>query len=82
MPYTGIIKNQVVVLEEGVLLPEGTKVTVFPENNEVRRKELREKWNRFDEGAERVFQQLLAEVGTTSDSVEILRRLRDARADR
>jgi hypothetical protein len=80
MPYTGIIRNQVVVLDRGIVLPEGMKVVVIPEDDVAQRKALREKWNRFDEGAEKVFQQLLIEVGTTSDSVEILRQLREERA--
>ncbi len=82
MSYRGIIRNNVVVLEQDTRLPEGTKVIIIPEYDEIRRKELREKWDRFDEGAEKVFQYLLSEVGMTSDSAKILRQLREERADR
>ena len=83
MPYKGVIKNKVVVLEDGASLPEGTKVTIVPEeDNDVQKKELQEKWRKFNEGTEKVYQRLLSEVGITSDSVEILRQLREERAKR
>ncbi len=82
MLYQGVIRNQVVVLEKGISLPEGTKVRVIPEKDEARRKELQATWDRFDEGAEEVFQYLLSEIGTTSDSAEILRQLRNERTNR
>jgi len=82
MQYKGVIRNNVVALEEDTVLPEGTQVIIIPKGDEIRRKELRTKWDKFDEGAEKVFQYLLSEIGKTSDSVEILRQLREERANR
>jgi hypothetical protein len=37
----------------------------------------REQWRKFNEGAEQVLQRLSTDVGTTSDSVTLLRTIRN-----
>jgi len=82
MPYKGVVKNTVVVLEGGVLLPEGIAVTVIPEDEAAGTVTHREQWRRFNVGADRVLEQLRAKVGTTSDSTDIIRQLREEQASR
>lgn len=71
MTYRGIVKGNVIVLEDEATLPEGTRVSVIPEEQVITLKEWLEK-------ARRVREQL----PETSDSVEILRQLREGRASR
>jgi len=79
--YKGVVKDSVIVLENGVKLPEGTEVEVTVQgwwmSEEARRnatdKESFRKWlarcNKHREQME-----------VTTDSVEIIREMRDARS--
>ena len=79
MTYAGTAHGRVVELEDGVELPEGTRVRVIPDEH-------------FDNGeGEQGFDlsQWLEEtrkfretLPVTSDSVDILRRIREERASR
>lgn len=79
MTYKGIIKGKMVVLEGDVILPEWTRVTVIPEETDtinISKPSLTLKtW--LQEA-----RQIRSQLPTTSDSVEILRQLREERADR
>ena len=79
MIYKGIVKGKVIQLEDEVTLPDGMRVTVTPE----------------EPIASRVLQpsiplqawlhearQVRAQLPKTSDSVDILRQLREGRARR
>jgi len=83
MGYKGVVKDSVIVLEEGVKLPEGTEVEVTTQgwwmSEEARRnatdKESFRKWlarcNKHREQME-----------LTTDSVQVIREMREARANR
>ncbi|MCS6804761.1 MAG: hypothetical protein RMM98_13270 [Acidobacteriota bacterium] len=76
MTYKGIVRGSRVELEEGAILPEGTHVSVIPEksasaNGPEGPLSLRE-WLQQA-------RQLRARIPQTSDSVEILRQLREGR---
>lgn len=76
--YKGISKGRVIELVDGAKLPEGVRVSVIPEESAstVPHRTLRlAEWLRE---ARRV----RAQLPETSDSVEILRRLREERASR
>jgi hypothetical protein len=77
--YRGIVKGKMVVLEGDVILPEGTRVSVTPEETDtvnIPKPSLPLKtW--LQEA-----RQIRSQLPTTSDSVEILRQLREERADR
>ena len=79
MTYKGIVKGKMVVLEGDVILPEGTRVSVIPEETNtisISNPSLTLKtW--LQEA-----RQIRSRLPTTSDSVEILRQLREERADR
>jgi hypothetical protein len=81
--YKGVVKGNVIVLEEGVKLPEGTEVEVIAQgwwmSEEAKR-------NATDREA---FKRLLAEcdelreqMPETTDSVKIISEMREERADR
>ncbi len=83
MGYKGVVKGSVIVLEEGVKLPEGTEVEVTTRgwwmSEEAKR-------NATDKEA---FRRLLAEcdklraqMPETTDSVKIIRQMREERANR
>lgn len=83
MGYKGVVKNNVVMLEEGVKLPEGTEVEVIPlgrwMSEEARRnatdKEAFKRWlNKCDRHRE--------QMKETTDSVQIIRELREERTSR
>lgn len=79
MPYKGIVKGQVIELEEKVILPEGTRVSIIPEPSiavtvPAHAVTLKE-WLQDA-------RQMRARLPETSDSVEILRQLREERAYR
>jgi len=83
MGYKGVVKDNVIVLEEGVKLPEGTEVQVFPQGWWMSEEAMR---NATDKKA---FKRLLAEcdrlreqMPETTDSVKIIREMREARANR
>jgi hypothetical protein len=83
MGYKGVVKDNVIVLEQGVELPEGTEVEVIAQgwwmSEEARR-------NATDK---RSFRRLLDECNElrkqmpkTTDSVQIIREMREERANR
>lgn len=83
MGYKGVVKDNVIVLEKGVKLPEGTEVQVFPQGWWMSEEAMR---NATDKKA---FKRLLAEcdrireqMPETTDSVKIIREMREARANR
>ena len=83
MGYRGIVKDNVIVLEQGVKLPEGTEVQVVPQGWWMSEEAMR---NATDKKASR---KLLAEcdklqeqMPETTDSVKIIREMREERASR
>ena len=83
MGYKGVVKDNVIVLEKGVKLPEGTEVQVVPQGWWMSEEAMR---NATDKKA---FKRLLAEcdrlreqMPETTDSVRIIREMREARANR
>ena len=83
MGYKGVVKDNVIVLEKGVKLPEGTEVEVITQgwwmSEEAKRNATdKEAFRRLlDECAE-----LRKRMPETTDSVEIIREIREARANR
>jgi hypothetical protein len=79
MTYKGIVKGKVIELEGEVALPEGMYVNIIPERpammNPLEYPTTLKEWL---QGA----RQLRAQLPKTSDSVEILRQLRERRASR
>lgn len=79
MTYTGIVKGNVIELEGDITLPEGTRVRVIPEQPSIpgvpQPSMTLEEWLREA-------RQVRAQLPKTSDSVEILRQLRERRASR
>jgi hypothetical protein len=79
MIYKGIVKGKIVELEGDVDLCEGTRVSVIPEppitDSIPAHSMALKQW--LQEA-----RQLRAQLPKTSDSVEILRQLRDERANR
>jgi hypothetical protein len=79
MTYKGIVKGKLVELEGDVILPEGTRVSVIPEETatvNVPEPSLTLKaW--LQEA-----RQTRSQLPKTSDSAEILRQLREERANR
>lgn len=83
MGYKGVVKDKVVVLEQGVELPEGTEVEVIAQDwwlSEEARQNATDK---------RAFKKLLDEckelrkqMPKTTDSVKIIREMREERANR
>ena len=79
MPYKGVVKGHVIELEGEATLPEGTRVSIIPElpitvsvpPYAVTLKE----WLQD-------VRQVRAQLPKTSDSVELLRQLREERAHR
>ncbi len=70
--YTGIVRGKLIELEDDTVLPEGTRVRVIPEDMAGENSALLE-W--LQEA-----RQLRTQFPMTSDSVEILRHLRQGRA--
>ena len=79
MIYKGVVKGNVVHLEDTVILPEGLRVSVIPEepapSRGVPHSVTLHAWLREA-------RQVRAHLPTTSDSVDILRQLREERARR
>ena len=72
--YRGIVRGRLVELEDGALLPEGTRVTVIPESPAD---------EAYSLGAWlREARKVRAQLPLTGDSVEILGEIRQERADR
>jgi hypothetical protein len=83
MGYKGVVKDNVIVLEKGVKLPEGTEVQVVPQGWWMSEEAMH---NATDKKA---FKRLLAEcdklreqMEVTTDSVQIIREMRDERSSR
>jgi len=78
MTYKGIVKGNVIELEGEANLPEGTRVSIIPEQPvpvTVPQQMTLQEW--LQEA-----RQVRAQIPKTSDSVEILRKLREERASR
>lgn len=79
MTYKGIVKGNVIELEGEATLPEGTRVSIIPEQpvpvTVPQHLMTLQEW--LQEA-----HQLRAQLPKTSDSVEILRKLREERASR
>jgi hypothetical protein len=72
--YRGIVRGRSVELEDGALLPEGTRVTVIPEGPTDDTHSLGA-WLRET-------REVREQLPLTSDSVRILEEIREERADR
>ena len=83
MGYKGVVKDNVIVLEKGVKLPEGAEVEVATQgwwmSEEAKRNATdKESFRRLlDECAE-----LRKQMPETTDSVKIIREMREARTNR
>ncbi len=81
MGYKGVVKDSVIVLEKGVKLPEGTEVEVTTQgwwmsDGAMRNATDKEAFRRLlDECAE-----LRKQMPETTDSVKIIREMREARS--
>ncbi len=81
MTYKGIVRGSVIELEEGVELPEGTHVSIIPAPQPLHTAWVSppvltlHEWLLTARG-------LRAQLPLTSDSVDILRQLRERRASR
>mgnify|MGYP001598843194 CR=1 FL=1 len=73
MPYKGVAKGKIIELEGDVALPEGTRVSVVPE--EPMTVMTLKEWLKEA-------RQLRTQLPKTSDSVDILRKMRETRASR
>jgi hypothetical protein len=79
MTYRGIVKRGLIELEGEVTLPEGIRVSVTPE--EPLAIDSRTSTMTLKEWLQEA-RQVRAQLPTTSNSTEILRRLREERANR
>jgi hypothetical protein len=79
MTYKGIVKGKLVELEGDVTLPEGTRVSVIPE--ETATVNIPEPSLTLKAWLQEA-RQIRSQLPKTSDSVEILRQLREERANR
>lgn len=79
MVCKGVVKGNIIELEGGATLPEGTRVSVIPEHpltvSAPRHPMTLKEWLREA-------RQVRAQLPQTSDSVEVLRQLREGRASR
>ena len=79
MPYKGVVKGHVIELEGEVTLPEGTRVSVMPEPSiAITVPQYAMTLREWLQDA----RQVRAQLPKTSDSVELLRQLREERAQR
>ena len=79
MTYKGVVKGNVIELKDDVALPEGTYVSVIPE--EPVTVSVLEHPMTLKEWLQEA-RQVRAQLPKTSDSVEILRQFREERASR
>ena len=79
MTYTGTAHGRIVELEDGMTLPEGTRVRVIPEQTAVSSSS--EETFSLAEWLEETWK-VRAQLPVTSDSTEILRQMRIERASR
>ena len=79
MPYKGVVKGHVIELEGEAILSEGTRVSIIPEPPiAVAVPPSAVPLQEWLQDA----RQVRAQLPTTSDSVELLRQLREERAHR
>ncbi|MEK7395790.1 MAG: hypothetical protein AAB116_02525 [Candidatus Poribacteria bacterium] len=83
MGYKGVVKDNVIVLEQGVKLPEGTEVEVTTQgwwmSEEARRNATDKKaFKRWVEKCNKLREQM----PKTTDSVQIIHEMREERANR
>jgi hypothetical protein len=78
MTYKGLVKGKLVELEGDVTLPEGTRVNVIPE--ETATVNIPEP-SLILKACLQEARQIRSQLPKTSDSVEILRQLREERAN-
>ena len=79
MPYKGVVKGHVIELEGEATLPEGTRVSIIPEPPiAVAVPPYAVTLQEWLQDA----RQVRVRLPTTSDSVELLRQLREERAHR
>jgi len=83
MGYKGVVKDNVIVLEQGVKLPDGTEVEVIAQGwwmseearlNATDKKSFKRLLDECDE--------LRKQMPKTTDSVQIIREMREERASR
>ena len=79
MTYKGVVKGNVIELEGEAALPEGTRVSIIPE--EPAAISVTQKVMTLKEWLWEA-RQVRAQLPKTSDSVDILRQLRERRASR
>ena len=79
MTYRGVVKGKVIALQDGVALPEGTRVSVIPEESVTAH--VPEHPITLQEWLQAA-RQVRAQLPETSDSVNILQQLREERASR
>lgn len=79
MTYKGIVKGKLIELEGDITLPEGTRVNVIPE--ETATVNIPGPSLTLKDWLEEA-RQIRSHLPMTSDSVEILRQLREERANR
>lgn len=72
--YRGIVRGRSIEIEDGALLPEGTRVTIIPEEPTDQTYSLGA-WLKET-------RQVRAQLPLTTDSVDILEEIRQERADR
>ena len=94
MGYKGVVKDNVIVLEQGVKLPEGTEVEVATSQGIPPRPQIAQGWWLSEEARrnatdKKASKKWLAKcdrhrerVKETTDSVQIIRELRDERTSR
>ncbi len=83
MGYKGVVKDNVIVLEKGVKLPEGTEVEVITQgwwmSEEAKRNATDKKdFKRLLDECE----ELRKQMPETTDSVQIIREMREERSNR
>jgi hypothetical protein len=79
MTYRGIVRRGLIELEGAITLPEGTRVSVIPE--EPLAIDIRTSTMTLKEWLQEA-RQVRVQLSKTGDSVEILQRLREERANR
>ena len=79
MPYKGVVQGKVIELEEDVTLPDGTRVRIIPEISITM--PVPQDTITLHEWLHSA-RQVRAYLPETSDSVELLRQLREERAHR
>ena len=83
MGYKGVVKDNVIVLEQGVKLPKGTEVEVIAQgwwmSEEARRNATdKESFRKLLDECD----ELRKQMPKTTDSVQIIREMREERASR